>query len=234
MPQVPPRLPNSSGGGLPPQFVLDDERWVSIKALEPSLVADHVAGLRNEIETITSKYLRLAGAANSAPVFDRRKDQFSRLGRALGIVARELEGLSIGDEGDHYTALIEHHLSHPLLDMDDVGKIDRFRYHTREYLGMARAIENACELGRREALSSAQAGLQPAKIWNIWVREMARAWERHGLSDAVRNDGLGVSIFVRLIDIVQSALEPQYRQHTTTLAALSQAVLRALREGSGR
>jgi hypothetical protein len=103
MPQVRPRLPNSSGGGLPPQVTIDDERWSQIKALiEPGLVGDH-AGLKSEIERVTSKYLRFAGAAMSAPLLDRRGDQFNRLGRALGTVWHELEELQVGDEGDFAT-----------------------------------------------------------------------------------------------------------------------------------
>jgi hypothetical protein len=231
VPQVTPRLPNSSGGGLPPRFVIDDDIWSQIEAIGPVLADSHAANLRSEIERVTSRYLSNVGAAMAAPQLDRRRNQFAQLSRALGALQRELDKLQIGDEGDFATALIEHKLSHPDLGDGDLGKLDRFRDLTRDYMRLVAAVETACERGRREALASAQAGLQPANFWNSWVRDMAGICEPHGLPTSVRNDELGVSAFVRLIDIIQTGLDPQYRQHTTTINALSTAVARALREG---
>jgi hypothetical protein len=229
MPQVTPRLPNSSGGGEPPQFTIDEKAWEQIKGLiRPGFTEDQATVLRAELGGMTSKYLMLVNAALSVPVLGRRKDQFSGLARALGTVRHKLEGLQIGDEGDFYTAFIEHNLSHPDLDDGRLGKLTEFRDRTHKYEDVVRAVETACEAGRKGALASAQAGLQPAKIWNIWVRETAGTWQQHGLSVAVRNDDLGVSTLVQLIDILQSALDQQYRQHTKTPAALSRAVSRAL------
>jgi hypothetical protein len=142
-----------------------------------------------------------------------------------------LDKLQIGDEGDFATALIERNLSHPDLGDGDLGKLDRFRELTRDYESLAAAVETACEFGRREALASAQTGLQPANIWNSWVRDMAGACERHGFPTSARNDALGVSALVRLINIVQMGLDPQYQQHTKTIDALSTAVGRSLRKG---
>jgi hypothetical protein len=59
---------------------------------------------------------------------------------------------------------------------------------------------------------------------------MAGICERHSFPVSVRKDELGLSAFVRLIDIVQTGLDPQYRQHTKP-NALSTAVDRALPEG---
>lgn len=235
MPQVSPRMPNSSGGGEPPRFTIDDKTWEPIKPLiRPGLTDDQATVLRAELGRVISKYLGLANAAMSAPVLDRRKEQFSKLRRAVGTVRHISEGLQIGDEGDFYTAFIEHSLSHPKLDDSCLGKLTEFRDRTYEYEDIARAVETACEAARRKALASAQAGLQPAKIWNIWVRETADTWQRYGQSIAVRNDDLGVaSALVSLIAILQSALDLQYRHHTKNPAALSQAVSRALRERPG-
>ena len=231
MPQVPPRLPNSSGGGLPPRFVINDEMWRQIGNIGSVIAGDHATGLRSEIERVTSRYLLNVGAAMSAPLLDRRRDQFTRLSRALGSVQRELDKLKIGDEGDFATALIERNLSHPLLDSWKFGTLDKLGCMMRDLASVVPAAETACERGRREALASAQAGLRPDKIWNIWVRDMAGAWKRLGSFPSVRKDDLGVSAFVQLIGIiVQSGLDPQYQQHTKT-NALSTAVDRALREG---
>jgi hypothetical protein len=231
MPQVPPRLPNSSGGGLPPRFVLSDEMWRQIENIGPVIAGDHATGLRSEIERVTSRYLLNVGAAMSAPHLDRRRDQFTQLRRAIGAVQRKLDRLQIGDEGDFATALIERNLSHPDLGDAGLGKLDRFRELTRDYVSVAAAVATACERGRREALASVQTGLQPANVWNSWVRDMAGVCERHGFPTSVRNDELGVSAFVRLIEVVQMGLDAQYRQHTKTIDALSTAVKRALREG---
>lgn len=231
MPQVPPRLPNSSGGGSLPQFVIDAELWNQIKAIG---IGKCPARLRSEVARVTSKYLAQADAALSAKRLDRRKERFSRLRRNLGTVRRDLEELQIGDEGDFERALIERSLSHPLLDHDPIGKLYTFGRMVRDVDSVARAIEIACDGARKEALASAQAGLDPMEVWKIWVRDMSRVWEQQDLSIAVRKDGLGASAFVLLIHVVQSNLERKYRQHTK-LAALSQAVWRALREGpSGR
>ena len=231
MPQVPPRLPNSSGGGSSPRFVIDDDLWRQIEAIGPVLADNHAADLRSEIERVTSRYLLNVGAAMSAPQLDRRRDQFTRLSRALDAVKRELDKLQIGDEGDFTTELIERNLSHPDLGDAGLGKLDRFHELTRDYVSVAAAVATACERGRREALASVQTGLQPANVWNSWVRDMAGVCERHGFPTSVRNDELGVSAFVRLIEVVQMGLDAQYRQHTKTIDALSTAVKRALREG---
>jgi hypothetical protein len=148
----------------------------------------------------------------------------------LAAVRHDLKALQIGDEGDFETALIERSLSHPLLDHDPIGKLDKFGCMVRDFESVARAAETACDDARKEALASAQAGLQPAKIWAVWVRDMAGLWERQRLSTAVRKDELGVSAFPFLIGTVQSALDRRYRQHTRN-KALSLAVSRALREG---
>src|SRR6516225_9925629 len=97
MPQVPPRLPNSSGGGLSAHFVIDDDLWRQIEAIGPALADNHAADLRSEIERIASRYLLNVEAATSAPHLDRRKDQFTQLSRALGALQRELDKLQIGD-----------------------------------------------------------------------------------------------------------------------------------------
>ena len=115
MPQVTPRLPNSSGGGSPPQFVIDEELWNQIKAIG---IGRRPARLRSGIARVTSKYLWFVEAALSAKRLDRRKERFSRLRLKLGTVRHNLEALQIGDEGDFETALIERSLSHPLLDHD--------------------------------------------------------------------------------------------------------------------
>ena len=216
---------------MSPHFVIDDDLWRQIEAIGPALADNHAADLRSEIERIASRYLLNVEAATSAPHLDRRKDQFTQLSRALGALQRELDKLQIGDEGDFATALIERNLSHPDLGDGDFGKLERFRELTRNYEILAAAVGTACELGLREALASVQTGLQPANIWNSLVRDMAGACERHGFPTSVRNDELGVSAFVRLIDIVQSAFNLQYRQHTKNKNALSTAVARALREG---
>ena len=231
MPQVTPRLPNSSGGGLPPRVLIDDDVWSQIEAIGPVLADNQAANLRSEIGRVTSRYLLNVAAAMSAPHLDRRRDQFVQLSRVLGALQRELDKLQVGDEGDFATALIERNLSHPDLGDGDLGRLDRFGEMTRNYVRLAAAVETACELGRREALASAQAGLQPASVWNGWVRDMAGICERHGFPSSVRNDELGVSAFVRLINIIQTGLDPQYRQHTKTDNALSTAVARALRKG---
>jgi hypothetical protein len=204
--------------------------WRQIEAIGPVIAGDHAIGLRSEIERVTSRYLLNVGAAMSAPQLDRRRDQFTRLGRALGSVQRELDKLQIGDEGDFATALIERNLSHPLLDNREFGTLDKLGCMMRDLASVTPAAETACERGRREALASAQAGLRPDKIWNIWVRGLAGICERHGFPTSVRHDELGVSAFVRLIDIVQTGLDLRYRQHTKK-KALSSAVARALREG---
>jgi hypothetical protein len=230
MPQVPPRLPNSSGGGSSPRFVIDDDLWRQIEAIGPVLADNHAADLRSEIERVTSRYLLNVGAAMSAPQLDRRRDQFTRLSRALDAVKRELDKLRIGDEGDFTTALIERNLSNPDLGDGDFGKLERFRELTRNYEILAAAVGTACDRGRREALASVQTGLQPANVWNSWVRDMAGICESHSFPISVRKDELGLSAFVRLIDIVQTGLDPQYWQHTKP-NALSTAVDRALPEG---
>jgi hypothetical protein len=227
MTQVTLRLPNSSGGGLPPQYAIDDELWNQIKAIG---IGEHPARLRAGIARVTSKYLGLAEAALSAKRLDWRKERFSRLRRNLSTVRHDLEALQIGDEGDFDTALIERNLSHPLLDDYTLGKLDKLSCMIRDLASVAPAVEIACDGARKEALASAKAGFDPMKIWNIWVRDMSRVWEQHGLYAAVRKDELGVSAFVRLIDIVQSNLDQKYRQHIS-LAALSSAVSRALRDG---
>ena len=215
---------------MPPRFVINDEMWRQIEAIGPVIAGDHATGLRSEIERVTSRYLLKVGAAMSAPLLDRRRDQFTRLSRALGSVQRELDKLQIGDEGDFTTELIERNLSHPDLGDAGLGKLDRFHELTRDYVSVAAAVATACERGRREALASVQTGLQPANFWNSWVRDMAGICERHSFPVSVRKDELGLSAFVRLIDIVQADLDPQYRQHTKP-NALSTAVDRALPEG---
>jgi hypothetical protein len=204
--------------------------WSNIEAIGSLMKCYDPAGFRREIERVTSKHQWLADAALSAPHLDRRRDQFTRLRRALIAVQRELDKLQVGDEGDFATALIERNLSHPDLENGDLGKLERFRELTRDYVSLVAAVETACEFGRREALASVQTGLQPANVWNSWVRDMAGICACQGFPTSVRNDELGGSAFVRLIDIVQSALDLQYRQHTKNKNALSLAVARALRE----
>jgi len=224
MPQVTPRLPNSSGGGSLPQFVIDEKLWNRIKAIAKG---KRPAKFRSGIVRVTSRYLWLVEAALSAKRLNRRKDRFSRLRRNLGNARHDLEALQNGDEGDFEKALIERSLSHPLLDHDPVGKLDKFGCMVRDFESVARAVETACDDGRKKALASAQAGLQPSKMWDVWVRDMAGLCERQGLSTTVRKDELAVSAFPVLIGIVQSALDRPYRQHTRK-NALSPAVWRAL------
>ena len=226
MPQVTPRLPNSSGGGLLRKFVIDAKLKDQIKAIG---IGKRPGKLFIGVARVTSKYLWLVEAAHSAKRFDRRKERFSRLRRRLGSVTRILEELQIGDEGDFDTALIERGLSHPLLDHDPIGKLDKFGRMVRDVDSVARAVDTACEGARKEALASVQAGLDPMKVWKIWVRDMSRVWEQNGLLVSARKDELRTSAFVVLIHIVQSNFDRKYRQHTK-LAALSQAVWRALRE----
>jgi hypothetical protein len=228
MPQVTLRLPNSSGGGSLPKFVIDTELRDQIKAIG---IGGRPAKLCAGIARVTAKYLWLAEAAHSAKRLDRRKERFSRLRRDLGRVTRVLEELQIGDEGDFDTALIERSLSHPLIEPDPIGKLDKFGRMVRDVDSVARAVDAACASARKEALASVQAGLDPMKVWRIWVREMSRVWVQHGLLISVRKDELRASSFVQLIHIVQSKFDRRYQQHTTNLAALSQAVWRALREG---
>ena len=215
---------------MPPRFVINDEMWRQIEAIGPVIAGDHATGLRSEIDRVTSRYLLNVGAAMSASQLDRRRDQFTRLSRALGSVQRELDKLKIGDEGDFATALIERNLSHPLLDSWEFGTLDKLGCMMRDLASVVPAAETACERGRREALASAQAGLRPDKIWNMWVRDMAGICRSHGFLPSARKDELGASAFVRLIDIVQTGLDLRYRQHTKK-NALSTAVARALREG---
>jgi hypothetical protein len=204
--------------------------WRQIETIGSVIAGDHATGLRSEIERVTSRYLLNVGAAMSAPLLDRRRDQFTRLSRTLGSVQRELDKLKIGDEGDFATGLIERNLSHPLLDSWKLGTLDKLGCMMRDLASVVPAAETACGRGRREALASAQAGLRPDKIWNIWVRDMKGSCERHRFPTSVRHDGLGVSAFVGLIGIVQTGLDLRYRQHTKK-NALSTAVARALREG---
>jgi hypothetical protein len=228
MTQVALRLPNSSGGGLPPQFIIDDDLGNQIIAIG---IGEHPAQFLDGIARVTSKYLGLAEAALSAKRLEWRKERFSRLRRNLSTIRHALEALQIGDEGDFDTALIERNLSHPLLDYDTLRKLDKLGSMIRDLASVVPAVEIACDGARKEALASAKAGLDPMTVWKIWVRDMSGVWDQHGLSITVRKDELRTSPLVRLIDIVQSNLDEKYRQHTVHLPALSQAVWRALREG---
>jgi hypothetical protein len=232
MSQISLRFPNSSSGGEPPRFSIDSETREQIRTLVgSSLDDDQFVALISEIEQVVAKYLYLVGAAISAPILNRRKEEFSALRRELADVRHRLEKLQDGDVGDFYTAYIEHSLSHPRLDEDPLGKLIKFFDYTREYGTLVRAVEKACEAGLRQALASAQAGLQPMRIWDIWIRETASIWHRYHLRVKVRNDDLGVSSFVRLIIILQSTFDLPFQQHTKNSSALSQAVSRALGEG---
>jgi hypothetical protein len=154
MPQVPPRLPNSSSGGTTPQHTIDPETWQKIIPLiRRALTDDQAALLKADLERVISKYLQLANAALSVPILDWRKDLFSELRRALRQVLRVLEKLQVGDQGDFYTAYIEHNLSHPKLDDCFLGKLAEFQDRMREAEEMVRALETACAAGRKMALA---------------------------------------------------------------------------------
>jgi hypothetical protein len=232
MPQVSPRLPNSSGGGEAPQFTLRDESWEQIKSLTRDRLTDaQTKDLRIEIDRVVSNYLKYADAAISAPIFDRRRDQFHQIGRTIGTLTRQLEELEVGDMGDFGTALLERNLSHPDLEHNELGKVEAFRRRTREYSDLVRAAAIASENARKEALASAQAGLQPVRIWDILIRDMAGVWNHFNLPVAARKDDLeAISDFVRVIDVVQSNLDEKYRRHSKNPLALSIAVSRAIEQ----
>ncbi|APG08160.1 hypothetical protein BKD09_07455 [Bradyrhizobium japonicum] len=112
------------------------------------------------------------------------------------------------------------------------GKLIKFYDRLREFEGMVRAVTAACDEGQKMALKHSQDGLQPRKIWNIWVRATARVWTAHVGLPGVRHDGdpKGTD-FATLIDILQSSLAVPYRQHTKGKDPLPIAITRALNEG---
>jgi len=224
MPQVPPQLSNSSSSGLPPQFTIDDETWMEIEVLfEPG-----EPGAKRHRENYFQVSV-VRGRCAIGSCFDRRKGQFRRLGRALDAVLHQLDEMKVG-EGDFSTALVEHHLT-PCDLTRDLEKLEKFGDRVRAFKDLVRTAEAACEAGHKLALTSTQAGLQPGKIWKLFVRSLAVAWKRQGHLPSVRKDERGVSAFVRLIDIVQSGLDARYQRHAQSEAALSHAVSSALREG---
>ncbi|WP_441254285.1 hypothetical protein [Bradyrhizobium sp. 613_E4_N2_2] len=238
MPQLTRRLPNLSGGGATPQHTIDPETWDRIIPLfGRPLPADQIAQLKSDLEGATGRYLLRADVATSAPIRDRQSKQIRKYRQALLTFLRLSEKLQVGDEGDFDTGLIEHHLSHPKLDGGRQGKLtefyDRTREYeeiTREYEGMVRAVAAASKAALKTAAFSG-AGLQPTKMWDIWVRETARAWGKYVRPVSVRHDGdPKVSDFVTLIDILQSSLAGRYHHHTNGPTALSSAVARALDE----
>lgn len=232
MPQVTPRLPNSSSGGAPPQHKIAPATLALVLPLIGRPLQDgELASLKSDLEKVLSEYLLLAGAALSVAILDRRKDRFSEVEQALRNVVRLMEALQVGDEGDFYTAYIERHLSHPLLDVGCEGKLIMFRDRMREDTALMRAVAIACGKGKETAFGASQAGLQPRKIWRIMVRAVARVWTRHGLSDAVRHDGdPRGSDLVNLIHILQMSLPERFRHHEGHPTALLSAVSRALNE----
>ncbi|WP_141342502.1 hypothetical protein [Bradyrhizobium sp. USDA 3458] len=234
MPQLTRRLPNSSGGGEPPQSTIDPETWDKVISLSGrNLSAAQIGMLRSDLERAISRYRLNVGMATSAPVLDRNGKQLRKIRQALLMLIPLLEGLQVGDEGDLYTGLIEHHVFrahdwHGTLTefFDDTRK---YNDHTREYEPKARAVSEACNTALK-TLAISGAGLQATRMWAVWVRETARAWRKYDLPVAARHDGdPQTSDFVTLIDILQSSLPKCYRHHIGSTALVS-AVRRALKE----
>lgn len=223
MAQVMKRLPNSSNGGAPPPFELDDECKKEVEAVVGPISSE----VWSEIANSTRRFLWTASLELGADGLNKAEKVLRRIQSGFAGARKTISTPSTSDADDFAYTLLSRNLRHPfILESLDIDAEVKFRIIE----SVLRSVEDSCTQTMAEISSGDHTGRSPGCAWEAWIRALIAIFEGNGLLARVRkDDSEQESAFVYAIDLMQSRFDSAYRRGTQSLKALAVAIDKARR-----
>jgi len=201
---------------------IDNAAWDQLEAALGGPIPDE---LRNELVALTDNFLSFVVFETTAEPLEGSKARLKSLNSAARAFWQTL-----GSRGNSEAAFFADHLVSLHFHDSRIGAGDKLHALTT----LMTSFVVACRMAQQEIDSGNLADHQRGEGWNLWIRNVTKAFGERGLPVSARKDTdknlhEKASAFVLFIARFQECFPKEYRRGAHSLVALTEAITRARR-----